>query len=401
MRDDPADQALADSWYSADQTVARIPAGAAHSDPMQLSPRSFYVRGLADALPPEVFHRATSRLLWLPVHLLVIAASIYAITRASSWPWQLLASLPIGVAFSGLAFLGHETLHGAVVKNRVARQIVGTLGFIPFNLSTQLWVRWHGVVHHGNAQNGVEDPDAYPTLAAYRKSGLVRFMIDRFSPGGRRLTGVMSLLLGFTIQSGKLLISGRRRGLLSDRREEVLAFAGTGLALAVWTTLAFVIGAQAFLFAYVIPLMIGNAMVMGHILTNHGLSPLTEINDPLANSLTVTVPRWFRFLTLGFGFHVEHHLYPAMSTRHSPRVQDELRKRWPERYRSMPLGQALLALHHTARVYEDASTLCDPRSGKRWRMKEGQWREIAPMGGDPITTAAIEISAAPAASSPA
>lgn len=354
---------------------------------MQLSPRSFYVRSLADALPAETFRPATSRLLWLPVNVLVIAAAIYAIVHASSWPWKLLASLPIGVAFSGLAFLGHETLHGAVIKNRLARTAIGTICFLPFVLSTQLWVRWHGVIHHGNAQDGPADPDAYPMIEAYRKSAVVRFMIDRFSPGGRRVTGVMSLLIGFTIQSGKLLVSGRKRGILANRREATLAYAGTAFAVAVWTTLAFFIGGHAFLFAYVIPLLIGNAMVMGHILTNHGLSPLTEINDPLANSLTVTVPRWFRFITLGFGFHVEHHLYPAISTRHAGRIQDELRKRWPDRYRSLPLHSALLQLHRTARVYEDATTLCDPKSGQRWRINEGQWLPIARMGADPVTSA--------------
>lgn len=344
---------------------------------MQLSPRSFYVRNLAEVLPAEAFRPATSRLLWMPFHLAVIAASIYAITRAS-WPWQLLCSLPIGVAFSGLAFLGHETLHGAVVKNRAIRTMVGTICFVPFLLSTTLWNRWHGAIHHGNAQVFGDDPDAYPTLEAYRKSALVRFMIDRFSPGGRRLTGVMSLLVGFSIQSGKLLVDSHRRKIL-DRREHKLAWAGTLFAVAIWATLAVFIGPRAFLFAFVIPLMIGNAMVMGHILTNHGLSPLTEVNDPLANSLTVTVPGWFRFLTLGFGFHVEHHLYPAMSTRHAPRVQKELAARWPERYRSLPLLSALLQLHRTARVYEDATTLCDPKSGKRWRISDGQWLPIASM----------------------
>ena len=54
---------------------------------MQLSPRSFYVRSLAEVLPAEVFRPATSRLLWLPVHLAVIAVSIYAITRVA-WPWR-------------------------------------------------------------------------------------------------------------------------------------------------------------------------------------------------------------------------------------------------------------------------------------------------------------------------
>lgn len=344
---------------------------------MTLSPRSFYVRNLADALPPEVFHRATSRLLWLPVHLLVIAAATWAIASTSSWLLQLALALPIGVAFSGLAFLGHETLHGAVVSGKLAKTVIGTIGFLPFLLSTQLWVRWHGSVHHGNAQNSLEDPDAYPTLEAYRSSRLVRFMIDRFSPGGHRVTGVLALLVGFSIQSGKLLVSGKRRGILAPH-EHRRALLGTAFAIAVWTALAVTIGGRAFLFAYVLPLLLANAMVMMHILTNHGLSPLTEINDPLANSLTVTVPRWFGFLTLDFGYHVEHHLFPAMSTRHAPRVAAELARRWPDRYRAMPLSRALLQLHRTARVYEDATTLCDPRSGKRWRVVGMEWQLLPP-----------------------
>ncbi|HVV87397.1 MAG TPA: hypothetical protein VHE35_30355, partial [Kofleriaceae bacterium] len=62
----------------------------------------------------------------------------------------------------------------------------------------------------------------------------------------------------------------------------------------------------------------------------------------------------------------EHHLFPAMSTRHAPAVRALLVEKWPERYQSMPLGRALLALHRTARVYRDDVTLTDPRSGAVW-----------------------------------
>ncbi len=86
-------------------------------------------------------------------------------------------------------------------------------------------------------------------------------------------------------------------------------------------------------------------------------------NDPLTNSLSVTVPRVAEWLSLGFGYHVEHHLFPAMSTRHAPRVRALLVETWPERYQSMPMAEALLRLHRTARIYRDDVTLCDPRSG--------------------------------------
>jgi fatty acid desaturase len=104
---------------------------------------------------------------------------------------------------------------------------------------------------------------------------------------------------------------------------------------------------------------------MGYIFTNHALSPLTRVNDPLANSLSVTVPRWVDFLTMRFGFHVEHHLFPWMSSRHAPLVRKLILERWPERYQSMPLWRALLAVHRSPRVYVDDRTLLDPETGRR------------------------------------
>jgi fatty acid desaturase len=62
-----------------------------------------------------------------------------------------------------------------------------------------------------------------------------------------------------------------------------------------------------------VPLLVANAIVMAFILTNHSLSPRVEIDDPLASGLSVTVPRWLEWITLRFGYHVEHHLFPAMS----------------------------------------------------------------------------------------
>ena len=105
---------------------------------------------------------------------------------------------------------------------------------------------------------------------------------------------------------------------------------------------------------------------MAFIMTNHGLNPLTAVNDPLVNALTVTSPRWLEWLTLRFGYHVEHHLFPSMSSRQALRLRGLIRQRWPGRYQSMPLGAALLALHRTARVYENETTLIDPRTGRRW-----------------------------------
>lgn len=330
-----------------------------------LVPQSAYVRALRRELPAKVFEPATSRLALVPAHLAVIAISTVTIA-SGRLPWLLvpLLSLVIGVSFAGLTFVAHEAVHGGIVRGRTARQVVGWIGFLPFTVSPRLWAAWHDRVHHANA-NLASDPDMYPTLAEYRASRLIRFLVDAFALGGRRWRGALSLILGFTVQSVHQLVSARRSGFLKPR-ELPLAIAETLAGLAVWATVAVLVGFVPFLFAFVIPLLVANAIVMSFILTNHSLSPRVEINDPLVSGLSVTAPRWVEWITLQFGYHVEHHLFPSMSSRNARLVREVIRRRWPERYRSMPLRKALGELHRTARVYKDAVTLVDPHSGREY-----------------------------------
>jgi fatty acid desaturase len=325
-----------------------------------------YVRELKPELPSLAFEPARSRLLWLPAHLSLITLGIAAIAAGwiTPWLWPLF-SLVIGCCFAGLVFLGHETLHGAVVRQKRARYLVGFVTFLPFAVSPRLWTAWHNVVHHGNANRAGVDPDAYPTLEEHRSSRAVRIFTDWFGIGRGRLRGLVSLSIGFTVQSLHVLLVARSRRYLNPR-EHRRALAETALGFGVWGAILAVIGPLPFLFACLLPWLVANAIVMAYIFTNHALSPLTEVNDPLANSLSVTVPRWVDVLTLNFGFHVEHHLFPWMSSRHAPLVRELILARWPERYQSMPLAEALVRVHRTARVYLDSTTLFDPVTGEAY-----------------------------------
>jgi fatty acid desaturase len=324
-----------------------------------------YARVIRPHLKPGAFQPARSRLWWLPVHLALVTLSISSLSLG--WlPWLAapLVSLVIGMSFAGLTFLGHETLHGAIVRGPRLRYLVGWLGFSPFVVSPRLWLAWHNRVHHGNTQHEGKDPDAYPTLHEYRQSRAIRLAMQ-IAPGLRRLRGASTPLIGFSVQSTHMLFAARARGFLSAR-EQAYAITETLLGIALWSALAIMTGGWVFLFAFVLPLLVANAIVMGFILTNHSLSPLTDINDPLLNSLSVTTPRLIEWATLGFGYHVEHHLFPAMSARHAPEVRAALRAHYPGKYQSMPLLRATVALHGSARVYKDASTLVDPNSGREW-----------------------------------
>ena len=330
-----------------------------------LYPQAKYVRELRSSLPADAFKPARSRLAVIPAYTAVIVTATLAISGGwLPWPVVPLLSIAIGISFACLTFLAHEALHGGVVRGRYAKYAVGWIGFLPFVVAPRLWVGWHDRVHHANA-NLPDDPDMYPTLAEYHASSRIRFFVDAFSLGCRRWRGVLSLILGFTVQSQHQLFSATRRGFLSASQRR-LAFAETVLGIAVWATVAALVGFVAFLFVYVVPLLIANAIVMAFILTNHSLSPLVPVNDPLVTGLSVTAPRWIEWITLRFGFHVEHHLFPSMSSRHAHVVRAALIDRWPERYQSMPLHKAIGELHRTARVYKDPITLIDPRTGQEF-----------------------------------
>ena len=325
-----------------------------------------YAREIRAALPPEAFAPARSRIAWLPVHLAVIVGSMIAI-RSGVGGWWLpgLLAPVIGFGFAGLALLGHEIMHGAVLRGRAAIQASGWLCFAPFMLSPRLWTAWHNRTHHKHTMRSGVDPDAFPTLEAYKRSFALRVITDWFSLGRSSPLGLASLLVGFSVQSVHMLFAARAAVGLT-RAQHRAAIGQSLLGLALWVAVGIWLGPRGFVFAYLLPLVVANAIVMSYILTDHSLSPLTSGNDPLLNSLTVTTPRWYAFLTLSFGLHVEHHLMPNMSSRHAWRVREVLLQRWPRRYQSMPLGRALLWLMRTARVYRDETTLHDPWSGREW-----------------------------------
>lgn len=331
---------------------------------MNPRPISAYTREVRSSLPAAAFAPVPTRLVWLAVHLAVIAVGITAIARGVGGWWAApLWSLLVGHSFAGCAFVGHETLHGAVVRHKRLRHVIGWICFLPFTLSPRLWVAWHNRVHHGHTGLVDVDPDAYPTLEQYRGSRLAQ-VADYFSVGRGRWFGFVTPIIGFTGQSSQMLWRWARQSGEMDTRERRWTIFETFLGMSVWLGLAFVVGAAHFVFAFVLPLLVANVIVVTYILTNHSLSPLTDVNDPLLNSLTVTTPRLVSWMHLDFGLHVEHHLFPSMSSKHAPLVRKELLARWPERYQSLPLFTAIRRLMSTARVYSQPTELLDPLSGR-------------------------------------
>lgn len=293
-------------------------------------------------------------------YLIIVIAGILTIALTEFNIWiNLLISFILGFSFASMGFLGHEILHGTVVRKAWLRDLTGGIAFFPLSTGPRLWRKWHNMTHHVHTQDEEKDPDAWPTIEQFAKSGVLKG-IYKLPLSVRGFLGMAFLAITFTFHSIRMF----KRFITEfkpDKRFSV--WMQLLVPWAVWIGLLFLIGPLKWLFAFLIPLLIGNFIVMAYIATNHRLNPLTPVNDPLANSLTVTVPKWVDVLHFNFSYHTEHHLFPGMSSKYYPLVKAELKKHWADRYHEMPMLQALAALYKTPRIYRAKTELVDPVPG--------------------------------------
>jgi fatty acid desaturase len=321
-----------------------------------------YAREVRRHLPAAVFQPAPGRLAWLPLHLGIITAlALYIVAAAPPWYIAFGIAVVAGHSWACLAFLAHEALHHAVIKNRALERLVGYCGLAIFCLSPTLWVAWHNQEHHGNAGNPDADPDTFGTLHTWAHSAVDR-EFEKVSPGSGHKRSVIFPFVTFSSHCLVVLLFHSRRSDYYARISRRTVYLESAAMMAFWLALFAVIGAWNFLFIYVVPVLVANAITVSYIATNHFLNPLTAINDPLANTLSVTNPGWLEKLHLHFGYHVEHHVFPTVSGRHAPLVRDVLVRLYGDRYLTLPHAQALRLLYTRPKVHDTPDTLIDPRT---------------------------------------
>lgn len=319
-----------------------------------------YTKALKARLPRHFFEPVRARLVYFPIFVALFLVCAWGVV-ATPWIWlKLLLALPIGYSFVGLGFWAHEVLHGAVVKSPIARSLLGTAAFFPLLVGARLWRKWHNVEHHGQTQHPADDPDAMGALESAAQKPFVKWMFKQ-APALRSFFLFFSFTFWFSLHAHMMY----RRFLPEFKPEErrIVTFQAA-LPFLFWAGVLLLVGPLNFVFVFVLPWMIGNFVAMSFIATNHLLNPITETNDPLMNSLTVRNPGWLEWLTLGFGFHIEHHVFPVLSPKYGARVAAEIKRLWPDRYNELPHWKALFYLWKTPRLYRDHRNLIEPTTGR-------------------------------------
>ncbi len=329
----------------------------------ELEKFAVYAKHVKKHLPKEAFKPVPARLFGGLAYLIVVVICFLMIGLFNIHPLvNIIFSFIIGASFAALGFLGHEILHGTVIRKALLRDILGAIAFWPLSVSPKIWRKWHNLTHHVHTQHDEHDPDAWPTLEKISKMKVFR-SVYRLPLFVRAFFAFASLSIQFTAHSLKMLVIYIKEFKPKKQPEVLLQ---TVVPWASWIGLLFIMGFEKWIFAFFIPLLIANFIVMAYISTNHRLNPLVPVNDPLANSLTVTVPKWVDVLHFNFSYHTEHHLFPGMSSKYYPLVKEQIKKMWPERYHEMPMSEALKALWQTPRVYFDQNQLVDPHTSKSY-----------------------------------
>lgn len=321
-----------------------------------------YAQELRRRLPAHYFRPVPYRALWvIPYAAIAIGGTIAIAFGDLPTIARIGVALIIGVAFGSLGFLGHEILHGGVLRWAWARDLLGGFCMLPAAIAPMLWRRWHNVEHHGNTQLLGEDPDVSATLEQYHRRPVLRLLYRLVPVKSVLFFGLLTVWL--SVHAMIVLVQTLPR---LGWQARLRLGAETLIPLVLWIGLGFGLGWEHFPFFYLIPVLIGNFVLMAYIATNHMLNPLLEDDDPLAGSLSVTVPKVLDVLHSNFGHHTEHHIFPAMSTKYMPHVKRLLMELWPDRYHTMPLWRALGTLWRTPRLYLDHVRLVDPQSGEAY-----------------------------------
>lgn len=326
-----------------------------------------------EALPSQVFEPQPLRGI-MAIALIPVTITLFWTIIALSPPWYVCLgiSLIIGEIFTVWGFIAHEALHGFIFRSEFGQNFLGYLGYVTFFISPLTWKFWHCQCHHGFTNFRDKDPDFIGTIESFSQQPITRLRA-LFTPGNHKWFSYIGLFCLFTLE-GQYVLWFYEVGTEVERKfgfKRNRAKLETILIFGFWILLGITIGAKASLYTFIIPMLIGNFIYVSYILTQHLLRPTNNgQNDPLENTITVTINPALAFLHLHFGYHVEHHLFPSMCHNFGPQVSEVLRQYCGKEYISIPYLEALWLVFNTPRIHLDAQTLVNPYSGEQFTLSD-------------------------------
>lgn len=339
-----------------------------HAVSTGLIPQSVYAKKLRSLLPEEAFQPDGSKLVVLLINIAILLSGWGIASYLNQWPKSLLwLYLPCSVVMANgvilLAFIGHDLMHGSVMRKSRWVYVVTLFSQTILWIPPTLWKIIHNRVHH-NKTNSLADPDRnylyqQPNALGKRVQDIIVPSSTVTIPG--LILGMVTAwgIYGFRHLVAVLFFSDRDcphvAAQFSVKPQEKRAIAAElflmGLLhLCLLAYLQF--DPLKLMLAYFLPIGLGYAGMIFYIYTNHMFCRMTEINDPLVNSVSIKVPKFIDFIHYNFSYHAEHHIFPGLNSDYYPLVRERLAELYPERMGYVtPAKDAWQLLLTTPRYY--------------------------------------------------
>lgn len=334
-----------------------------------------YAKVLRPFLPAKAFVPDAGKLIILFLNIAILISGWAIASGLNNWPLYLLwLYLPIAVVMGNsvivLLFTSHNIMHGSVIKNTRLIHFLSLLGLTMLWMPPTMWKAVHNQEHHSKT-NSLADPDRNYLYQQPKTWGkwIQNLFVPSFAVNPIFLTVGMATAWGvhaFRNLTSVLIFNQEPADYVpaafSRNPKKRMAILGE---LLVMFSLHFCV--VAFLqfsplklaLGYFLPIGIGYAGLIFYIYTNHMLCRMTEINDPLINSISLRVPKIFDKLHLNFSYHTEHHIFPGINSDYYPLVQELIQTHYPERMNLLDAGDAWNLLMATPRHYKDETTFTD------------------------------------------
>jgi fatty acid desaturase len=334
-----------------------------------------YAKTIRPLLPPGAFVSNVNRVWILMINVAILILGWGIADRLPQWrpEWvvfYLPFSIVMGNAVVALLFSSHELLHGKMVKNPGLRSLLSVLGLAMLWTPPTFWKAVHNREHHSKT-NSLKDPDR--NYLASQPQNWGKWIQNLFVPSNsvhpiwlvigtcnawgvhtfRNLTSVLLFNDGSPDYTpASFTVSARERKAIAIELTLIAGIHALILSYLGWHPIKL-------LLSYFLPIWIGYAGVMFYIYTNHMFCRMTEVNDPLINSVSLRMPQIFNTLHFNFAYHTEHHVFPGVNSDYYPLVQKLLIEQYPDRYNLVDGLNAWQIMIRTPRHYLDELTFTD------------------------------------------
>jgi fatty acid desaturase len=341
-----------------------------------LIPQSVYAKAVRSKLPQAAFEPDSDKLVTLFLNFMILVLGWIIAGYLDRWPpYLFILYLPFAVIMGNgvivLLFASHDIMHGSVIRNPRFAYWISLVGLALLWMPPTLWKNVHNRVHHNNT-NSLADPDR--NFLESQPQNWSKRIQNTFVPSST--VSPLGLFIGMFMSWGVYAIRNTASVLFFNqptvqfvpsaftvkRKERRLIFLEfLAILLIHFSIILFLWGDPIkLLLAYFLPIGLGYGGLIFYIYTNHLACPMTVVNDPLVNTISIQVPKLFDILHLNFSYHAEHHIFPGLNSDYYPQVRQILADLYPERMGYvMSAGEAWKLLLSTPRFYRSETTFTD------------------------------------------